>query len=185
MYFTDKLQFLISELNKNKLKISRGFFTIFLSLLIFSSVTIFKNSIENQIKSNSRVFLGGDFELSTKYEPLKKDILDQLKDSFFLSEVIDFTSILRANNEESKTIRIKVIDNFYPLVGNVNVQPSDSFKILQIKPNSILVDETIKNNLNLKIGDKIKLQNTSLEVIGIIKGLPDIDGFFSFLGIKL
>ena len=69
MYLSNYIQFLIKELNKNKSKISKVFFTIFLSLLIFSSVIILKNSIENEIKNNSRIFLGGDFEISTKNNP--------------------------------------------------------------------------------------------------------------------
>ena len=124
MYLHNNFHFLLKELNKNKSKISKVFFTIFISLLIFSSVTILKNSIENEIKNNSRVFLGGDLELSTKNKPLNIDYLNQLKNSFFLTEVIEFTSIIRTNNEESKTTRIKVVDDFYPLVGNVKVEPS-------------------------------------------------------------
>ena len=180
MYFSKKVEFFIKELNKNKSKISKVFFTIFISLLIFSSVIILKNSIENEIQNNSRVFLGGDIEVSTKNKPLNIDYLNQLKDSFFLSEVIEFTSIIRNNNEESKTTRIKVIDNFYPLVGNVKVQPTNSLKLLQIKPNSILIDKTTQNNLDLKIGDKIKIQNISLEIVGVIESLPDIGNFFLF-----
>ena len=59
MYFPKYFQFLIRELNKNISKISKVFFTIFISLLIFSSIIILKNSIENEIKNNSRIFLGG------------------------------------------------------------------------------------------------------------------------------
>ena len=89
------------------------------------------------------------------------DHLNQLKDSFFLSELIEFTSIITNNNEESKTTRIKVIDNYYPLVGNVKVEPTNSLKLLQTKQNSILIDKTTQNNLDLKIGDEIKIQNMS------------------------
>ena len=86
MYFSKKVEFFIKELNKNKSKISKVFFTIFISLLIFSSVIILKNSIENEIQNNSRVFLGGDIEVSTKNKPLNIDYLNQLKvHSFFLS----------------------------------------------------------------------------------------------------
>ena len=180
MYLPNYLQFFIKELNKNKSKISKVFFTIFLSLLIFSSVIILKNSIENEIKNNSRIFLGGDLELSTKNTPLRDEVLDDLKEKFFLTEVIEFTSIMRASNEESKTTRIKVIDDSYPLIGSVKVEPPNSFEILQIKPNSILIDKPTKNNLNLKIGEKIKIQNISLEIIGFIENLPDIGGFFLF-----
>ena len=71
MYFPKYFQFLIKELNKNISKISKVFFTIFISLLIFSSIIILKNSIENEIKNNSRIFLGGDLELSTKTQSFK------------------------------------------------------------------------------------------------------------------
>ena len=55
MYLPNYLQFFIKELNKNKSKISKVFFTIFLSLLIFSSVIILKNSIENEIKNTEKI----------------------------------------------------------------------------------------------------------------------------------
>ena len=46
--------------------------------------------------------------------------------------------------------------------------------------NTILIDKTTQNNLGLKLGDKIKIQNLSFEVIGIIESLPDIGDFFLF-----
>ncbi len=180
MLFTKYLQFLIKELNKNKSKISKVFFSIFISLLIFSTITILKNSIENEIKDNSKVFLGGDLELSTKHKALNSDLLNELKNKFFISEVIEFTTILRTKNEESKTTRIKVIDEFYPLLGEVKVEPSNSLELLKTKPDSILIDKTTKKNLDLKIGEKIKIQNMTFEIIGVIESLPDIPTFFLF-----
>jgi putative ABC transport system permease protein len=180
MYLPKNVQFLIRELNKNKSKITRVFFTIFISLLIFSSVLILKNSIEIEIKNNSRIFLGGDLEISKKNKPLNIDYLNQLKNSFFLTEVIEFTSIISNKNDESKTTRIKVIDDFYPLVGNAKVEPANSLKLLQTKQDSILIDKTTKDNLDLRIGDKIKIQNITLEIIGVIENLPDIGSFFLF-----
>ncbi len=180
MIFSKYIYFFIKELNKNKSKITKVFFAIFISLLIFSSVTILKNSIESQINNNSRVLLGGDVELSTKNEALDIKLLDELQESFFMTKIIEFTSIIRTNHEESKTTRIKVIDNFYPLIGNVIVEPVDSLKLLKSKPNTILIDKTTQNNLDLRLGEKITIQNTSLEVIGVIESLPDIGGFFLF-----
>ena len=43
-----------------------------------------------------------------------------------------------------------------------------------------MIDKTTKNNLNLKIGEKVKIQNISFEVIGVIESLPEIGGFFLF-----
>ena len=180
MYLSKYLKFFTKELNINKSKISKVFFTIFVSLLIFSSTTILKNSIENEITNSSRIFLGGDFELSTKNSPLERDLLDELNENFIVTEVIEFTSIIRGQYEESKTIRVKAIDDYYPLIGKVKVEPPNSLKLLQIKSNSILIDKSTKNNLELNIGNKIKIQNTSFEIVGIIESLPDIGGFFLF-----
>ena len=140
MYFSKYLQFFYKELNKNKSKISKVFFSIFISLLIFSSITILKNSIENEINNSSKIFLGGDFELSTKNSPLDKDLLEELNKNFSMTEVAEFTSIVRTQNEESKTIRVKAIDDYYPLIGKVKVEPPNSLKLLQIEPYSILID---------------------------------------------
>ncbi len=182
MSLPEYLQFFIKELNKNKFNITKVFFTIFISLLIFSSVTILKNSIEDEIKNNSRVLLGGDLELSTKNEALDLNFLDELKESFFITEIIEFTSIIRTQNEENKATRIKVIDNLYPLVGKAIVEPTNSLEILKTKSNTILIDKTTQKNLDLELGEIIKIQNTSFEVIGVIERLPDIGEFFLFGG---
>ena len=174
-----QLKFFFKEFGKNKSQITKVFFSIFISLLIFSSVIILKNNIETEIKKNSRVLLGGDLELSTKIA-LRSDHLDKLKKHFLTTEVIEFTSIIKTSRKESQTTRIKVIDSFYPLVGEVNIEPQGSLKNLREKPNTILIDKDTKKNLDLKLGDKIKIQNISFDVIGVINNLPDIPGFFLF-----
>ena len=180
MTFPKYLEFLIKELNKNKIKITKVFFAIFISLLIFSCVTILKNSVENEVSNNSRVLLGGDLELSTKNKALDLIFLDELKKSFFMTKVIEFTSIIRTESENTKTTRIKVIDDFYPLVGNAVVKPANSLQILKTKPNTILIDKATQNNLDLKLNETIKIQNTQFEIIGVIESLPDIGGLFIF-----
>ena len=78
----------------------------------------------------------------------------------------------------AKQSRVKAIDDYYPLIGKVKVEPINSLKLLQIKPDSILIDKSTKNNLDLNIGDNIKIQNSSFEIVGVIESLPDIGGFF-------
>ena len=73
--------------------------------------------------------------------------MKKLRESSVITEVIEFTSIIRTKNEENKTTRIKVIDNLYPLVGKVIVDPVNSLKILKTKPNAILIDKTTQKNL--------------------------------------
>ena len=106
------------------------------------------------------------------------NLLNQLKKTFFISRLTEFTTIIRTNNDVSKTTRIKAIDNFYPLIGEAIVEPSHALETLKNTQNTILIDTGLQNNLNLKLGDEVKIQNISFEVIGFIKRLPDIRGFF-------
>ena len=62
----------------------------------------------------------------------------------------------------------------------MDIEPINSLQKLKNTSHSILIDKSIKNNLELELGDKITIQNISFEVIGIINSLPDIGGFFLF-----
>ena len=53
-----------------------------------------------------------------------------------MTKIIEFTSIQELTMRKAKQ-QIKVIDNFYPLIGNVIVDPVDSLKLLKSKPNTI------------------------------------------------
>ncbi len=170
----------IKELIRNKIKILGVFFTIFLSLLIFSSVIVLRNNIENEVTNNSRTYLGGDLELSSKNYRLNLNEIETLKKNYKITEVIEFTSILKNSLEESKTVRIKLIDDSYPLIGNVVVEPYDALTKLKRTQNTILVNSATQKNLNIKLGDELKIQNISFKVIGIIKNLPDMGRFFVF-----
>lgn len=174
------LKFCIKQLLRNKAKVFKIFPSLIISLILFSSVIILKKNIENEINNNSKIFLGGDLEMSSKNIPLDNDNLQNLQKNFFVSEVIEFTSILRSKREQNQTIRVKMVDQYYPLVGKVKTEPPNALEKIFQESNTILINKTIQNNLKIKIGQFIKIQNTSFQIVGIIESLPDIGGFFFF-----
>ena len=46
--------------------------------------------------------------------------------------------------------------------------------------NTIIVNENIFKTLDLKVNEKIKVQNQLFTVVGVIKSLPDVSGFVAF-----
>ena len=44
----------------------------------------------------------------------------------------------------------------------------------------MLINESLSKNLNLKINEKIKVQNQLFTIIGIVKSVPDVSGFVAF-----
>lgn len=174
------IKFCIKQLLRNKEKVFKIFPSLIISLILFSSVIILKKNMENEINNNSKIFLGGDLELSSKNIPLSNDKLQNLQKYFFVSEVIEFTSILRSKSKQNQTIRVKMVDQYYPLVGEVKTDPPNALQKIVKEPKTILINKTIQNNLEIKIGESIKIQNISFQVVGVIESLPDIGGFFFF-----
>ena len=52
--------------------------------------------------------------------------------------------------------------------------------LTEYTPNTLLINESLSKNLNLKINEKIKVQNQLFTIIGIVKSVPDVSGFVAF-----
>ena len=84
--------------------------------------------------------------------------------------------------EKNKSLftRIKTVDEKYPLYGNVVYEPIGAYERMQKEPYSILITESLSKTLNIKINEKVKVQDQNFTVIGIIKSVPDVSGFVAF-----
>jgi len=86
------------------------------------------------------------------------------------------------DREKNKSLftRIKTVDTKYPLYGSVDYEPAGAFDRMHNEPNTLLINESLSKNLNLKINEKIKVQNQLFTIIGIVKSVPDVSGFVAF-----
>ena len=123
MQVTQYYKLCIKDLIKNKIKVLAVFPSLFISLIVFALIIILRNELEYGVNANSKILLGGDFEFSSKQKSFSNEKINRIRENYFVTEVIEFTSILRNESEKSKTTRIKVIDDFYPLLGNVETEP--------------------------------------------------------------
>ena len=97
--------------------------------------------------------------------------------------MIEFSTMVSTiNREKNKSLftRIKTVDTKYPLYGSVNYEPSGAFDRMHREPNTLLINESLSKNLNVKLNDKIKVQNQLFTIIGIVKSVPDVSGFVAF-----
>ena len=72
------------------------------------------------------------------------------------------------------------MDEKYPLYGNVVYEPIGAYERMQKEPYSILINESLLKTLNIKVNEKVKVQDQNFTVIGIIKSVPDVSGFVAF-----
>jgi len=171
--------FSIKDLFRSKAKLLSISITLFLSLFIYSTILTINLSLNEELSKNQKTLLGGDLEIDYNRGKADYNLISKIKKIAQVTEIIEFNSMINKDNK-SIFVRIKSIDINYPLYGKVETHPKNAFQIMKESSNTILLNKNTFENLNLKIGEKVNIQNKNLTVIGYLKNIPDIGGAFVF-----
>jgi len=173
------LLFSIKDLLRSKAKLLSISITLFLSLFIYSTILTINLSLNEELSKNQKTLLGGDLEIDYNRGKADYNLISKIKNIAQVTEIIEFNSMIN-KDKESIFVRIKSIDINYPLYGKVETYPKNAFQIMKKNSNTILLNKNTFENLKLKIGEKVNIQNKNLTVIGYLKNIPDIGGAFVF-----
>ena len=171
--------FSIKDLFRSKAKLLSISITLFLSLFIYSTILTINLSLNEELSKNQKTLLGGDLEIDYNRGKTDYNLISKIKKFAQVTEIIEFNSMINKDNK-SIFVRIKSIDINYPLYGKVETHPKNAFQIMKKNSNTILLNKNTFENLKLKIGEKVNIQNKNLTVIGYLKNIPDIGGAFVF-----
>ena len=177
------LKYALKDLSRNYHKIFSIIVTLLISLFILSAIFTIEDSLKKELNDNAKALLGGDLEIDYNRNPGNLDLINKVKEFATISQMIEFSTMLSTTGRErnkSLFTRIKTVDEKYPLYGNVVYEPIGAYERLQKEPFSILINESLSKALNIKINEKVKVQNQNFTVIGIIKSVPDVSGFVAF-----
>ena len=171
--------FSIKDLFRSKAKLLSISITLFLSLFIYSTILTINLSLNEELSKNQKTLLGGDLEIDYNRGKVDYNLISKIKKIAKVTEIIEFNSMIN-KGKKSIFVRIKSIDINYPLYGKVETHPKNAFQIMKKNSNTILLNKNTFENLKLKIGEKVNIQNKNLTVIGYLKNIPDIGGAFVF-----
>ena len=177
------IKYALKDLSRNYKKLTSIIVTLFISLFILSAIFTIEDSLKKELNDNAKSLLGGDLEIDYNRNEGNLELVNQVKEFTTISQMIEFsTMVSTTNREKNKSLftRIKTVDTKYPLYGDVNYEPAGAFDRMHNEPNTLLINESLSKNLNLKINEKIKVQNQLFTIIGIVKSVPDVSGFVAF-----
>ena len=176
-------KYALKDLSRNYKKISSIVVTLFISLFILSAIFTIEDSLKKELNDNAKVLLGGDLEIDYNRNQGDLNLVNKVKEFSTVSQMIEFSTMLSTTGrEKNKSLftRIKTVDEKYPLYGEVVYEPEDAYERMQKEPKTILINESLSKTLKIKINDKVKVQDQSFIVVGIIKSVPDVSGFVAF-----
>ena len=176
-------KYALKDLGRNYKKISSIILTLFISLFILSAIFTIEDSLNKELNDNAKVLLGGDLEIDYNRNKGNLNLVNKVKEFSTVSHMIEFSTMLSTvdrTKNKSLFVRIKTVDEKYPLYGKVIYEPKGAFDRMQVEPNTLLINESLSKTLKIKINEKVKVQDQIFTVIGIIKSVPDVSGFVAF-----
>jgi putative ABC transport system permease protein len=177
------IKYAFKDLSRNYKKLSSIIITLFISLFILSAIFTIEDSLKKELNDNAKSLLGGDLEIDYNRNVGNLELVNQVKEFTTISQMIEFSTMVSTiDREKNKSLftRIKTVDTKYPLYGSVDYEPTGAFDRMHNEPNTLLINESLSKNLNLKINEKIKVQDQLFTIIGIVKSVPDVSGFIAF-----
>jgi putative ABC transport system permease protein len=176
------LKYAFRDLVRNYRKIFSIILTLFISLFILSAILTIEDSLKKELNDNAKSLLGGDVEIDYNRVQGNLELVDKVREFTIISSMVEFTTMVSALNDTNQSLftRIKTVDKKYPLYGEVVHDPVGAMDRIHKEKHTIIVNENIFKTLDLKVNEKIKVQNQLFTVVGVIKSLPDVSGFVAF-----
>ena len=156
--------------------------TLFISLLLLSLTFTIKQSLNDEIQANSKELLGGDIQINSGMEPLSDERLQNLATLGRLSQTVNFFTMLSKPDGGAVFTDLRSIDEMYPLYGEVQTKPPGGRARLldEIGTPTVLINENIQTQLQLSVGDELKIMSEIFIVGGVIIGVPDLTNSAAF-----
>ncbi|MCP5495390.1 MAG: FtsX-like permease family protein [Leptospiraceae bacterium] len=143
-------------------------------------INSYKENLYNKIEKESRNIMGGDLVIESNShinEETYTYIRDSLPQGSIYSKIIKFSSMIYGtDSKENSLATIKAVESNFPFFGEVITSPKDAYHNLQA--DEILLEESLVQNLNVQIGDKIGIGKTDFIFKGTIIKEPITSGSY-------
>ncbi|RMF12304.1 MAG: FtsX-like permease family protein, partial [Alphaproteobacteria bacterium] len=163
-------------------------FRVFLGCLIIGVAAIagvgsLTTAIVEGLRQQGQVLLGGDVELQLTQRAATPEERDALAASGIVSEVVTLRTMARnLANQERGLVELKAVDGRYPLYGALRLDPGGDPEEALAQRDGLwgaVIAPELQARLGVRIGDRLSVGATTVEVRAIVTHEPDRvnDGF--------
>ena len=158
-------------------------FRVFLACLalgvaVVAGVGAVSQAIEQGLRANARVLLGGEVSLRLTHKPADQAQLDWLRaNTDRLSAVAIMRAMaVRTDGADRRLVEVKAVDGAYPIFGGFELQNGARLQEVLIREDghwNAVVAPSLLERLNLKIGDFFNLGQARIRIADVIAVEPD------------
>lgn len=142
-----------------------------------AAVQFISNSVLDSIARNGRTILGADMIMRNLYSPAPAELRQWLEArGAGLTETVE-ARVMATNavTDDNTLVELKAVDSGYPQYGTFEFD-SGSDLPAALANQGILLDPGLRERLNVKLGDMVRVGTTGFTVRGFITNEPDRAG---------
>ncbi|NQW09568.1 MAG: FtsX-like permease family protein [Alphaproteobacteria bacterium] len=137
------------------------------------------------LHADARILLGGDVELRLTHRTASPEAVAHMAASGRLSTLTAMRAMgRRVDGEERSLVELKAVDDAYPLVGAIGLEPAIDLDAALERRDGVygaVAEDGLAQRLNITIGDRLLLGDATLELRALIRDEPDrLVNFASF-----
>lgn len=178
------------RLARRELRTGLKGFRIFLACLALGVAAIaavgsVSSAMMSGLEGDARGILGGDVALRMVHQPATPEALAHLESSGDVSTVVSMRAMARADGGDARSlVELKAVDGLYPLVGELELDRDMTLAdALSVRDgiHGAVAEESLAQRLNINVGDRLRLGDSTLELRALIAEEPDrLVNFASF-----
>jgi putative ABC transport system permease protein len=145
---------------------------LFLGVMALAAVGSLSSAIVSGLAERGQSILGGDVQLTVAQREATPQELAAFRREGALSHVTRMRAMAaRLDGAESVLVELKGVDQAYPLFGQFRLQTG----ALSARPsgNDVAIGPELADRLRVRLGDRIRIGNAELRIIGFIAEEPD------------
>ncbi len=146
--------------------------SIVLGIAALVSITSLGRNLELAIADQAKTLLGADLVVSARqpFSEKAEELMQQLGGE--QAREVAFSSMaLFPKTEGTRLVQIRSLGDGFPFYGMLETSPPDAGESFRKLPGA-LVEESLMNQFNAKVGDPIKLGQLTLPIAGILQKIP-------------
>ncbi len=147
-----------------------------LGVMAIAAVGMVRAAIEAGLRDQGTILLGGDAQMEFTYRFADADeraYMDRVATD--VSEIVDFRS-MAVVGEDTALTQVKAVDDIYPLVGQVVLEPDLSLDAAFAPADGLpgaVMDRVLVDRLGLSVGDSFRLGTQDFRLAAVLVREPD------------
>ncbi len=150
---------------------------LFLGVFAVSAVGSFTSAARSGLLSDARALLGGDLEIRQPHRELPREQEAFVSKAGVLSKILEMRAMARTpENDRRILVELKAVDAAYPLYGQLITEPEKPRALAfqgSLRDPGALVEESLLQRLDLKVGDTLHLGQATFRIAGTLQSEPD------------